>query len=107
MTSKVYYHIFINILFVLNALIIIGSWTGKIRFGLGMGDLVYVGIMVLFSLIVLVYYIYNILSKGLKYKLSISNVTVLTLYLCFLFFIILQMTWFRGAESKWDGKIFF
>ena len=93
--------------FILNVLIALGNWTGKIRFGLGLGDLVYMVVIGLAVVLVGVYY-YRDLKIGSESDLiSKSNLFVMTICFIFLVFIILKMTYWRGLESRWDGKIFF
>ena len=105
--SKSSYHGFIILWFILNVLIALGNWTGKIRFGLGMGDLIYMCIIGLAILIVAIYYYRDLRISDNIEVLSKSNLLMMGFCLIFLIFIILKITYWRGSESRWDGRIFF
>lgn len=105
--NKSIYHSFLILWFILNILIAIGNWTGKIRFGLGMGDLIYMGIIGLAIIIVAIYYYRDLRVSDNNEALSKSNLLIMIFCLIFLIFIILKMTYWRGLESRWDGRIFF
>ena len=93
--------------FVLNLLIGIGNWTGKIRFGLGLGDLIYMVIIGLAILFAGIYYLRDLKLYPGELLISKYNLMAMILCLAFLAFLILKMTYLRGWESRWDGRIFF
>lgn len=89
---------------VILALIAALSWRGNVHFGLGIAD------FLIFSLIILVIIIMNtayILSFRLKSFLYGKEKAILISCGLFLVWLLMQMTFLRGAASPWNGKIFF
>jgi len=91
--------------FIINILIAFAIWIGKLRFGYGLGDLIYIGLIGLVIIIVGTYYITDLVFKFDKKEFSKSNIIVSIF--SFLLFILLKVTLLRGLESRWDGNIFF
>jgi hypothetical protein len=100
---RLLYHAYMIMWFILNLSIALGNWTGKIRFGHGMGDLIYIGIIGIVVLIVCIYYYINFKEN------SNTRGKLIIMAICFIFliFITLKMTYWRGLESRWDGRVFF
>jgi hypothetical protein len=91
-------------LIVLGLLVLIcvfATLTGRITFGLGLGDMVGYFFLYVGTLIHLVI-TYIIRRKG-KISHSISSLV----FLNFTFIIVLFATIWRGSEYKWDGNIFY
>ena len=105
--NKSFYHAFMIIWFMSNVLITVGSLTGKIRFGLGLGDLIYIGVVGLAVIIAAIYYYIDFRVSGNSLVVTKRNLLVMACCLIFLLYIILKMTYWRDWESKWDGRIFF
>ncbi len=103
--NKIAYNVLILFFFLSQTLIVIGNWHGVIRFGLGLGDLVYVGVIGLTVVVGLIVYLRAIRSDSFYY--SIWNRVFMIFCASFFIFILLKMTLLRGSESSWDGKIFF
>jgi len=93
--------------FIVNFLILIGSLNGNIRFGLGLGDLIYVGIVGGITLLVGIYYLIYRKKSSDSSHLTKSDVIVMMFCLSFTLYIILKMTYLREIMSKWDGQVFF
>jgi hypothetical protein len=92
--------------FAINVLIIYWNWTGAIRFGLGLGDLIYFGVSIIAVFIIGIYYIHDCFNNQSEY-VSKHDLKLIVICILSLLFIFLKMTILRGTESKWDGKIFF
>ena len=104
--TKGFYHTFMAFWFLFLILIALGNWTGKLRFGLGLGDFFYQILIISVLIIVGMFYIYNLNKSSL---LIVSNYRFYLILGCLLYliFIILKLTILRGPESSWDGRIFF
>jgi len=102
--KKYIYHIYMLLWFIINILIAFANWIGKLRFGYGLGDLIYIGLIGLVIIIVGTYYITDLVFKFDKKEFSKSNIIV---SIFSLLFILLKVTLLRGLESRWDGNIFF
>lgn len=103
--SKVIYHIILpfTILFMLSISVL--NWKGKVLFGLGMGDMVYLLATVISIIILLVLYLKSLKSKanqltGPQRILVIACLIIITI-------ISLKITIMRGPAAPWDGTIFF
>lgn len=73
--------------------------TGKVRFGYGLGDIVYHGI----TYIALIMYSI-ILFFGEQIPERIKMLFII-LFLLFSIYLMLSMSIWRGGEYKWDGNI--
>lgn len=76
-------------------------FRGKVTFGQGIGDLFYLLLLVIFEISYLV-----IIYKNFKTKISpllIYSIVAITIIILFT----LKMTFYRGIEYPWNGKIFF
>jgi len=105
--KKKYYHIFMIAWFILNVMIIIGLLLSKIRFGLGLADIIYIPILGGVVLIVGVFYLIRIRRSSTPKYLTNKDIVLALLCLAFSIFIILKMTYLRGIASQWDGRVFF
>ena len=85
---------------VILTLIAVVQIDGKIRFGYGLGDIVYYALN---FLALTVYTLYYIFTKD-NYKILNRVFPILALIFCI--YMILLMTIWRGHESRWNGKIF-
>ena len=105
-TNGKFYHIFMLFWFISITLIVLGSFMGKLRFGYGLGDLLYVlltiGILLVFGGV----YLYD-RFKGLNLLDSPIHTYVIIFCTLVLVFLILKITILRGPESSWDGRIIF
>ena len=102
--SKNFYHIFMGLWFLSLTLIAIGNWSGKIRFGLGLGDIFYQLIIIGVLLIMGAFYVFNLYKPSYLFN---QRFYLIIGCLLFFIFIILKMTLLRGSASSWDGRIFF
>ncbi len=88
------YHSFMIFWFLSLSLIVLGSLKGTIRFGHGMGDLIYVmsivALIVIFGLI----YIYD-LYRGVPFLKLISNKYIIAFCTALLFLVLLKITFLR------------
>ena len=73
--------------------------TGRVRFGFGLGDIVYHG-LVYIGLII--YGIYFIVKKEIPQK---TNLVFPILSIIFCGYLILTMTIWRGGEYRWNGDV--
>lgn len=107
MNKKLIYHFFMILWFVSCALIVISSYNGILRYGLGIAD----GLFDMFIGIVVIgigiYYIRDVLLNRNANSITQSNWLVALSCLLFIVFVILKFTVLRGPASSWDGKIFF
>lgn len=87
-------------------IIAVGNWNGRIHFGLGLADIIYVFIIAGVLLLVGILYVTD-LYKMPSSSVSKKNITLGLICFVFLVFIILKMTFLRGGESSWNSKIFF
>lgn len=84
-------------------LIILGVLTGKLSFGLGLGDL---GILMALIIIVLIIgVLVGVKKRGQKIVIR-WNFFVLAIMILTLIYFLLSLTLWRGAEIPWDGRIF-
>lgn len=74
---------------------------GKLAFGHGIGDLLYYILMWLTSLAFVILFIYK---KKLSLPLLIS---ITTLFVFILLYLIYSMTFGRGPEYRWNGSILY
>ena len=96
---------FTIIWYMLNLLVILGSLTDKIRFGHGLGDLAYIGIISC-AICVVGFFQY----RGLLRDSSLSSTGDKILFafcVLFLIFVCLKITIWRGVEYPWNGNIFY
>ena len=103
--NRYVYHTVMTLWFVAIILIMVGNWKGRIRFGLGLGDFLYLGIMAAAICVGAIIYIRSISS--FKFYHSKWNIFFFLSCIFFLTFILLKITIFRGGESTWDGRILF
>lgn len=75
------------------------SMTGRIKFGLGLGDVIYHGLIYLG---LIVYGIYFFLTRK---HLKSSYIIFPILIIGYCGYLILMMTIWRGAEYRWDGSV--
>ena len=75
---------------------------GKVTFGHGIGDLLYLFLLVIF-LIVFLFFFFSNLKRKIKMPILISFLTFLIIMLLFT----LKMTIWRGVEYPWNGQIFY
>lgn len=104
MTKKIF-NSFMILYFIFLILITIGNWNGYIRFGLGLGDLIYLVLIVFIFFISLIVYIRS-LKRGSNI-FTLGDKTFIVFCILFSIFLLLKITVFRGDESLWDGKVFF
>ena len=83
------------ILAILSVLLI----TGRVRFGLGLADIIYHGLIYIGLII---YGIYFIAKKEVSDNINLI-IPVLSFAICG--YLILSMTIWRGGEYRWDGDI--
>lgn len=84
-------------------LIVVLAFSGSIRFGNGLGDILYVGIAALAFLILLIF----TLSFHLSRKASSADYTkLLLIFSTVLIYLIYRFTIGRGPEFSWNGQIF-
>ncbi|MEJ8804547.1 hypothetical protein [Pontibacter sp. H249] len=84
--------------------IIILSWSGKIRFGLGLADALIDALIVAVMIVVDLAYF---LSTRTSSIMSGKGKQVIWFSIAFAVWVALKMTILRGGESSWDGQIFF
>lgn len=82
-------------------LIVLGNWIDVIRFGYGLGDLMYL----IFCIIVLLIFGLITLANFFR-KIKINKLFLVLLSLIFLLYLLLKLTYFRGSASPWDGHLF-
>lgn len=85
-------------------LIIIGSLWGKITFGYGLGDFIYlfptIAVLLIFGIIYITDMFKNILTPSNRTYMLVLCALVLTA-------ILLKITIFRGPEYSWNGQFFY
>jgi len=95
------YNAYLSFWFSAVLLIIVGNWIDIIRFGYGLGDLIYL----IFCIIALL--IFGLISfMNFFRKVKINKLFLVLLSLIFLLFLLLKLTYFRGSASPWDGHFF-
>ena len=75
--------------------------SGKVRFGLGLGDIVY---HVALPTLVLIQIVLLLVLKG--YKKKKVNFILMVMFAFIYLYFSYAMTLGRGAECAWNGKIF-
>ncbi len=80
------------------------SLKGRIHFGWGMADIVLLGIILIFVLIVDLIFVFSLKETTLFFN---KKKIIIGIGLVFLIYICLQMSLLRGPASPWNGYIFF
>ncbi|NOU61490.1 hypothetical protein [Marinifilum caeruleilacunae] len=101
--NKIACHVFMIIWTCVNVLVFYGNFKGRVRFGLGLGDLSISIPLIIFVLIILIIYLRNNLQRLNK----VYNTKIIITCIVELLFVFLKMTYLRGPVSPWDGNIFF
>ena len=86
--------------------VVLLNWTGKVKFGLGLGDIVYLIIIVAIIVGVAIFYFR---SLRLYDENIVSSHDIYLILVCafIVVFICLKLTVLRGPAAPWDGTIFF
>ncbi len=97
-------NIFYGIYFTISVLIVLGVLKGFLSFGLGLGDIGML-IVLVFSLFVLGVGVY--FKKGVRKKFPQWDVLVILCMTLFLIYFLLSLSFWRGSENPWDGVVVF
>lgn len=89
---------------VLLIVIILGILKGFITFGFGLGDLYYLGSLIL--ILILNIYLLFTKKKGEQRSDVFKNSYIIFLFLL-MFFLLLRLTYFRGSEYPWNGHLLY
>lgn len=97
------YNFFLSLAALIFGWIALCSVWGGIRFGHGLGDLVYyLGALLLCCLSIGIFFI----ARSNRIWIS-GKIFLLLFYWTVLIYFFLKMSILRGVESRWDGNIFF
>jgi hypothetical protein len=97
---KLIYYSYLGIVF----LIVILNLNANLTFGKGLGDIVYLSILVILTIVYSIFFFVQ--TKADKFKDKLSVYVFSTLLLLTILITTLYLTFLRGAEYSWNGDIF-
>ena len=84
---------------VLTILIVSFVIKGRLTFGVGLGDLFYLVLIIISDIFIIGYYF-------IRHKKPKWEKYIIIIFTLFLFFMLLNLTIWRGLEYPWNGKFF-
>jgi hypothetical protein len=82
---------------------IIGVFSGKLSFGLGLGDL---GIIIITIIVLILGGFLVYFKTNISTFISQWNLIASILLLLFIIYLVLSLTVLRGVENPWKGNVF-
>lgn len=84
-------------------ILVVGVFKTEMTFGLGLGDLGMLFVLVLINLVVI---LINYLKKKIKIDIKYFNVLNICIIIATIIYFSLVLTIWRGSERPWNGDLF-